>query len=185
MKNNLLIRIICILIVINLIACNNQKTETKIALVKKASQSVLSIPEGIKVYAPFDHYVMDSIKIASSPLKVYVSLNLSCPSCLEKLASWKLIAQELSKNNVPLILVGHADDKFELIKYLCKSKAIGFPYPFFLDKKGSFLADNKVISESGELNAVLTDERNNILSAGDILNFPEVKTAFFNKLKKR
>lgn len=168
---------------IGILACNNQSGEQQTISVSKISQVALTIPDEIKIFAPFENYLMDSAKIASSPLKVYVSVNLSCPSCLEKLASWKTIAQELSKSNVPLILVGHSEDKFELIKYLCKSKAIAFPYPFFLDKNGAFLAANKIINESGELNAVLTDGSNNILSAGDILNFPEAKSALFKKIK--
>lgn len=100
-----------------------------------------------------------------------------------KIKTIMIFFKELNKDHVLLMLLGHADDRFELIKYQCKYKSIAFPYPFYLDKTGSFLSDNQIIRQSGELNAVLIDQHNLILSSGDILNRPDVKKAFLKKIK--
>jgi hypothetical protein len=161
--------------------CNNNRQQ---ATVTNTDQKKLIVPANLKVYAPFDNYVLDSTQIANSALKLYVSINFSCPTCIDKISKWaQLIPQSSAKNNVPVIIIANADDRFELIKYLIKKNSIKkFPYPFFLDQKGEFIALNKVIKESAELNAVLTDKDNNILLQGNPLHFPEVKTLFLKKI---
>ncbi|MGE6218804.1 hypothetical protein ACQKCH_03170 [Nubsella zeaxanthinifaciens] len=142
------------------------------------------IPSKLTIFNPFDNYTLDSGKIAKADLKLYVSIDFSCPTCVDRLNKWaELIPILACKKNIPFIVIGNSHDRFELLKYLVKKKMINrFPFPFFLDKDSVFFLQNKVIFESAGMNAVLTDKNNIILLYGDPINSPEVKSLFLKKI---
>ncbi|WP_316824657.1 hypothetical protein [Pedobacter miscanthi] len=174
---------IFILALMCLFSCGqSQKYIPGQGLIKKA----LFVPEKLVVYTPFENYLLDSTQIAKSPFKIYVSINFSCPTCIEKVNKWAAIVPQIKAGrNIPVIIIANTDDDFMLIKYLIKKKAIAkFPYPFFLNKTGDFTAKNDVISKSAEMDAVLTDQENTIIYQGNPLKSPEAKERFLQKIRE-
>lgn len=162
--------------------CVNDVNKTKIA---QKELQVLFVPKALTIYAPFRTYLLDSNAIASSKLKIYVSINFSCPTCIDKLKKWTALAKVFNKYNVPTIIIANADDRFEFIKYLNKQRAVEkFPYPYFLDKQALFYAKNKIINNSAEQIAILTYQDNRIIATGNLLNVPQDKINFINKIKQ-
>ncbi|MBC7760073.1 MAG: hypothetical protein H7069_14530 [Phormidesmis sp. FL-bin-119] len=137
----------------------------------------LTIPRNLTLYKPFQNYLMDSTEIARSKIKIYSSINFSCATCVNQIDDWQSIGQNRSLEKIPMILIGHSDDKFRVINYVCENKLIkNFPYPFFLDSAGVF--EKAILSNK----AVVTDQNNTILFEAEPLKSPQERNEFIEKL---
>lgn len=145
-----------------------------------------TMPDGIQVYTPFGNYLLDSARLQErSSFKIYSYINGSCPSCIEDITKWRDVVPEFMKFNVPVILIFHSKDNFELIKYLCESKKIEpFPFPFFLDYKEQFYKQNTFLKEfDSEKATLLVDKTNKIVVMGNPLHSKKIKEQYYLELK--
>jgi hypothetical protein len=156
-----------LLIIFLFTSCSNEnkKLKTKDLI----TFQTLNIPLKLTVFNPFKKVLKDSLEISNAPFKIYTSINISCPSCIDKVNLWNNFIKLDVNKGVPLVIIFNSEDKFRLMQYLINNNEIKpFQYPFFLDSLNTF-SKNKPFSKSNEINAVLTNNKNEILLVGDFL----------------
>jgi len=169
-------------------SCDKTKKSEKADLFKNTIANNLgrnlSIPEDLKLYKPFPPYASDSTSIAASEFKLYTRINTSCSSCMEKISQWEDFARNIRDFNVVLILVCESKDNFEFLKYNCESGSIkNFPFPFFLDEKTKYTAENSFMAVSPHFETVLTDVNNKILLIGNPISSEKTYGIYINELQ--
>ncbi|WP_420400759.1 hypothetical protein [Flagellimonas sp.] len=154
--------------------------------VENALGSNLQIPDSLKVYAPFLEYVSDSVKMSKSHCKIYTYVNASCPTCIEKIKMWDDFVDKAIQNNVPVFMIFHSDDNFELLKHLSESGLIeDFKFPFFLDTEGIYTKNNPFMKDNVHMETVLTDQSNKILLIGNPLYSSDIANSYYSEIQKR
>lgn len=184
--SKLLILFISSLIVIS---CKENKDKEMILkdIVERNLGSKLHLPKNMNIYKPFKNYKADSTKIMNSNIKVCAFINASCGTCISKINEWEIFANEVSKYNVPIMLICGANnyDRFEFIKYLCESGSVkGFLYPFFLDQKNKYLELNSFMEKEESFKTVLVNNENKILLMGNPIDNKKIKELYLNEIKK-
>ena len=165
---------------------NKEKENTIKSIVNNCLGRKLMIPDSLVIYSPFSNYTMDSIEISNAHFKIYSYINASCPTCIEDILLWNNITPCFVKYNIPIILICESKDNFELIKYFHEQGMIKkFSFPLFFDVKGRYLAENKFMEESPQLETVLTDRENNILLLGNPIRSKEIKDLYLSEILKR
>jgi len=173
-------------------ACqNNNATSSAIVTNKQPIDTVvgkkLNIPTNLQAYSPFSGYLLDSNQLKHfSSMKIYSYVNVSCPSCIGSLETWKKLIPEFMKSDVPVILICRTEDNFEYIKFRCENGSVkNFPFPFYFDAKQQYIKQNPFIKEYGAYQTVLTDKDNNILLTGDLVHSTETKDLYLTEIRKR
>ncbi|GAA3561010.1 hypothetical protein [Snuella lapsa] len=171
-----------------IISCQNVKGEKQIDSIKNQNNGILDekllIPDSLRIYAPFNNYISDSLEISNANFKIYSIINSSCITCISNIKLWNSIIVEFKKYEVPVILICESDDEFELMKYLCESRKINdFSYPFFLDERREWFKLNKFMKNDDDFNTVLTDVNNKVILKGNPLYSKEIKGLYINKIK--
>lgn len=174
---------------ITFLSCNHkQKTDEVLgfeSIIKNTIGKELFIPKNVEIYSPFSNYLADSSRIAKAPFKIYSRIEASCGTCITHVESWNNLAVEFKNHNIPIILIFHSNDKFELIKHYCESGIINkFPYPFFLDAEDEF-KKNEFMLITKNFETVLTDKENNIIAMGNPTRSSEIKDLYLNEIQKR
>jgi hypothetical protein len=187
-KNNLTFFLKSLLLLL-LLSCNNSKNDKKKIdhlenIISKNLGKTLNIPTELEMYYPFSDSKIDSLVISNSKYKIYTNIDASCGSCISQIKKWQKFAVELEKIKVPVILIFHSNDKFELLKFLCESNKIeGFPYPFFLDKKNEYEKLNKFVYDHESFKTTMTDTNNKILLFGNPLASKGIKEMYLSNIK--
>lgn len=116
---------IILLAVVIITSCRNKGSNIDVAYLKSIVDSTLGkkliIPDSLRIYKPVSKYTADSVSISKADLKIYSCINTSCGSCIAGINLWKNISAQISKHNIPIILICESDDEFELLRYFCKS----------------------------------------------------------------
>lgn len=169
-------------------SCKGKKENKEILSLKNVVNNTIGkkliLPDSLEIYTPFTNYVSDSSEVFNSRYKVFSRIDASCGTCIGSVSSWSKLRSEFQRYNVPVVLIFHSDDRFELLKYYCESGQIeNFPFPFFLDKKNIFVEINKFMEENKSFETVLTDADNTILLIGNPIYSEEVKKMYINEIK--
>lgn len=149
-------------------------------VVNNTISTTLQLPKALKVYAPFQNYLKDSLAISNADFKIYTAVDASCGACIKKIRKWATLAEELKSANVAIILLCHGEHgRFVLLEHLCETeKLITFPYPFFLDLEGSYTDNNAFMDKNASFETVLTDKTNRILALGNPIYSEGIKALF-------
>jgi len=193
MKNNVfkIVKYMILIIFVTLtISCQNKENQKREAHLKSVIENCLgkklTIPDSLRIYAPFYNYIADSVQLSNARFKIYSHINASCPTCVRDILLWNNIIPSFEKFEVPVILICESDDNFELFKYIIESGEINnFSYPFFLDVKCDFFTQNKFMKESPQFETVLTNRDNTILLLGNPIRSKEMKNIYLNEIQKR
>jgi hypothetical protein len=153
---------------------------------KKENSPVVKVvmPAHTEIYNPYITNTNNrSAGDGHSQFKIYTYINVSCSSCLEKLAKWDLFqSQNPDFSKVAIIPVCHSRDNFELLKFLFEShKLPNIHLPLFLDIKDSFVNQNLTLARTGDFTA-LTDGEDRVLLTGDPLENKDVKDQFLQAI---
>lgn len=177
--------IFCLLSCFLFFACQDDErnVETAGAAISKKIGKRITIPDSMELYVPFNNLLYDSSAIASSPLKIYTFIDVSCSSCIDNIEKWEFLsASKFAKEKVPIILICQSRDDFELFKYFCESgKVPRFQLPFFIDKGGKYFKLNTFINRSNH--TVLTDQANAVILSGDPTHSDKVLNLYMKKIK--
>ena len=142
---------------------------------------VFKLPDSMAVYsANKDSLLLDSSQLAHhSSLKIFVVIDVSCPSCVADIDQWRAIVPDFMKYQVPVLLICFSKNNFEYIQYLFENGQVKpFPFPLYLDISRQLHALNPFILEGIAHQAVLTDEKNVVLTTGSPLLDEETKNRY-------
>lgn len=142
-------------------------------------------PDSLVTYNPFNLKFFNGRVLRKSKFKLYAYLNLGCSSCIADLNRWATLTPSLKEKDVEVLLVCYAKDDFEYFKYLYESNEIkSLPFPFYFDSKFYFQKNNSFIKKFQSDQIFLTDEFDNVLLQGDIINSKEIYDSLLNKINK-
>ena len=188
-KPNIVLYIILFFLVTSILSCQNKKKQEKEAYLKSVIENCLgkklTIPDSLRIYAPFHDYLADSVLISSAKYKIYSHISASCPTCIRNIKLWNNIIPDFERFKVPVILICGSSDNFELFYYMHETGEINsFFYPFFFDIKNNFIKQNKFMKESPHFETVLTDKENNILLLGNPIHSKEMRDLYLKEIQK-
>ena len=172
------------------LSCQNKKIQKKEVYLKSVIENCLgkklTIPDSLRIYAPFHDYLADSVLISNAKYKIYSHISASCPTCIRDIKLWNNIIPDFERFKVPVILICGSSDNFELFYYMYETGEINsFSYPFFLDIKDNYTKQNKFMKESQQFETVLTDKENNILLLGNPVRSKEMHYLYLKEIQKR
>lgn len=145
-------------------------------------QKIFEPPTIITAFKAGNMLWMDSSEVITSRIKIYIPINMSCPTCIEKIAKWKDVAAQLKPNKIPIIFLGHAEDRFIFFKFLAETGKVDFPYPFFLDTKNEMLKKDPSLRSDNTQNAIVTNTKGDVFFSYNPLSSVKAKEAFINEI---
>jgi hypothetical protein len=180
-----LVASLCIIVLDAYSSSDNAERKYKSTFIDTATVRFLS---DFELYKPLHHPLRDTILpiIHGHEKKIIMYINVSCSSCLVKLAEWAKLSTEFAKSNVVVIMVLYSKDNFQYFKYLCEQGSIpGFNLPFILDIKNEFVQYNRHSEELISGIPCLVNEKNDIILSGDPLHSEKTRNLFMNAIKGR
>ncbi|QTD38551.1 hypothetical protein JL193_04490 [Polaribacter batillariae] len=164
---------------------SNNEIKPLRSVIEKTIGKKLVLPDNIKIYAPFSNYIADSSNIWNSEYRIYSRIDASCGTCIGNIKMWSKLIPEFQKYKVPIILIFHSDDRFELIKYFCESGQIEeFSFPFFFDSENKYAEMNEFMKINKNFETVLTDTNNTILLTGNPTTSTDIMNLYIKEVSK-
>lgn len=167
-------------IFLGLLACQENKKEEVIHLVKEWQGKEIVFPDDIV----FTMYGKDTVdyKIPSVKHKIVMYVDsMGCTSCKLQLAQWKKFIYTLDSlygQSVPVLLFFYPKDKKE-IQYLLKRDR--FKYPVCVDEKDVFNRKNHFPSDL-KFQTFLVDENNKVVVIGNPIHNMQIKELYLKEL---
>lgn len=181
MKSNYL-KLILLFFFILFFSCKGQNNNKNIT--SHPDHKVNISYNNLEIYDPFD--VKEFVKQSNPSFTIVSYINVSCPSCIEEIDSWKLFWTKFNNKNCRINLVFYSKDKFEYIKFLVESGEIQkFPFPFYLDVNESFLIHNTFMQNPKYDYTVLLDKDNVLISTGNPLHNKTISSEFTDIINKK
>lgn len=189
-KNHLFFHGILTIVFCYCISCNdniNKQSPDVSSLSSKESisHSKIKWPDSLVTYNPFNIKLVKGRVLKKCKFKLYAYLNLACSSCIADLNSWANVAPYLKDKGVELIFVCYAKDDFEYFKYLYENKDLKpIPFPFYFDLKFYFQNANSFVKNFQPDQIFLTDQFDNILLQGDMINTKDIYNSMIKKINQ-
>jgi hypothetical protein len=116
--------------------------------------------------------------------KIFTQINVSCATCIQKLAKWQNFIKQLDGcDSIYLIPVCKSKDKFELIKYLFESNKVGdLNFTLLLDTANTFGVLNKRYYDDMISESVLTNSEDQVLISGNPIENEIDRNKFLNSI---
>lgn len=152
--------------------------------VEKIIGKNIYIPDNLRMLFPFSKNSLDSVELATSELKIYTYVNVSCPKCILEIEDWVDFFKQIEKHNVSLIFVCGSDyDDFNTILYLLENQILNIEqHHLFADSSNSFIENNSFMKENMHFKTFLTDRSGGIIYAGNPIYSERIKDIYIEKI---
>ena len=161
------------------LSCSNISQNTS-----RASQKRIKLPENFEIYNSELKKTEFAAGNKNFPLRIFTTINVSCATCIQKLAEWEKFQKEVKHcTKLLLVPVCVSKDKFELIKYLFENNKVGeLNFPLLLDSSQTFGTLNKRFADVMSGISVLTNADNEVLLTGNPIENKADRIKFLDRI---
>lgn len=120
--------------------------------------------------------------IDSCEYNLYVIFNGNCSTCIEDIINWNIMYDNIHKLNpkVNIIVVVYTNSTEKTIELF---GLLEFKHSYYIDTQIKFLKDNN-FSSALNCSNIISDSKNKIVLAGNILTSKAIRTEFLKLISK-